>query len=54
MAIFKIDGNSLHFFVDIDSHGIAIVLKHHLYMFGNFMSFNVMVMKEDDNNFAHF
>ncbi len=54
MATFKIHGDPLHFFVNIDSDGIVVVLKYHLCMFGNFMPSSVMVMKEVDNNFAHF
>jgi len=40
--------------LDIDSDQITIILEHHFCMFGNFMLSNVMVMKEVDNDFAHF
>ncbi len=44
----------LHFFIVIDNNKIVAILEHHLCMFGNFMPFSVMGMKEVDNNFAHF
>jgi hypothetical protein len=36
------------------NNGIVVVLEHHLCMFSNFMPSSVMVMKEVDNNSAHF
>ncbi len=45
MAMFRVDGNLIQFFVDIDNDGIAKILKRHLCMFGNFQVSSLMVMR---------
>jgi hypothetical protein len=53
MAMFRVDGSLVQFFVDIDNDGIARILKHHLCMFGNFQVFSLMVMRLDNGEKYH-